>query len=278
MKIILGDNQFFGVNHADLNKGSLSKQQFSSQQAIYDFIRKSVDTGIDGLMLNSNSTAIDLLNTYNINLDLHYSVPYPHKFASMVNENGLRSIFGLMRHNLTISDIPSFLKFIYSKDLMDAVEICIKLELPKKNRQSIKYIYLQNIITDMLIASQRVDLLEKFCLVVRKLGFNPALITLNPTRLDELLQRFNKYPITKELIVCFNYNLEGFNVFPDLKQVEQQLASGTGYSVMLMSIFASGSTKNDKIFETLKSLKPEYVVFGTSSLSRLRENIAKLRE
>ena len=34
MKIILGDNQFLGVNHFDLNKGEKTKLKFDTENAI----------------------------------------------------------------------------------------------------------------------------------------------------------------------------------------------------------------------------------------------------
>ena len=54
MKLILGDNQFFGVYHADLKKAARTKELFSSHKKIVDFIKKSVNSGLDGFMINSN--------------------------------------------------------------------------------------------------------------------------------------------------------------------------------------------------------------------------------
>ena len=42
MKIILGDNQFFGVNHFDLNKGEKTKIKFDSLNKIEEFINDSL--------------------------------------------------------------------------------------------------------------------------------------------------------------------------------------------------------------------------------------------
>ena len=38
MKILLGDNQFFGINHYDLKKGYEIKQKFKDEHSIYKFI------------------------------------------------------------------------------------------------------------------------------------------------------------------------------------------------------------------------------------------------
>ena len=42
MKIILGDNQFFGINHNDLKKGELSKNKFENISSIKNFIKESL--------------------------------------------------------------------------------------------------------------------------------------------------------------------------------------------------------------------------------------------
>ena len=42
MKILLGDNQFFGVNHFDLEKGEKSKLKFDTTKKIKSFINNSL--------------------------------------------------------------------------------------------------------------------------------------------------------------------------------------------------------------------------------------------
>ena len=94
MKIILGDNQFFGVNHYDLKKGEKTSLKFNTTKKIYDFIHKSMDFGLDGFMINSNNKGYKLISDTNFdnNIEIHYSIPYPHKYASMINENGMLSL------------------------------------------------------------------------------------------------------------------------------------------------------------------------------------------
>mgnify|MGYP001352434491 CR=1 FL=1 len=62
MKIILGDNQFFGVNHFDLNKGEKTKLKFDSLNKIEDFINDSLSFGLDGFMINSNNIGYKLIS------------------------------------------------------------------------------------------------------------------------------------------------------------------------------------------------------------------------
>ena len=88
MKIILGDNQFFGVNHFDLNKGEQTKSKFNNTDKIHSFIEASLEIGLDGFMINSNEKGYEIVNIFKFNdaKEIHYSIPYPHKYASMVNE------------------------------------------------------------------------------------------------------------------------------------------------------------------------------------------------
>ncbi|MAZ95888.1 MAG: hypothetical protein CMP53_00005, partial [Flavobacteriales bacterium] len=61
MKIILGDNQFFGINHVDLQKGTMVKQQFNDQNKIVSFIKDALDIGMDGFMMNSNYQGYEII-------------------------------------------------------------------------------------------------------------------------------------------------------------------------------------------------------------------------
>ena len=102
MKVLLGDNQFFGVNHYDLKKGLKVKEQFDSLQKIKDFIDECLGLGLQGFMINSNKLGYDLINKFNFpkNKEIHYSIPYPHKYASMVNENGMASLLNFAFKNM----------------------------------------------------------------------------------------------------------------------------------------------------------------------------------
>ena len=60
MKIILGDNQFFGINHHDLNKANKDKSKFADEKSIVNFIISSLNAGLDGFMINSNQMGYNI--------------------------------------------------------------------------------------------------------------------------------------------------------------------------------------------------------------------------
>ena len=61
MKIILGDNQFFGINHFDLEKGASIKKKFDSEEKIVSFIFEALALGMDN-MINSNDEGYKIIS------------------------------------------------------------------------------------------------------------------------------------------------------------------------------------------------------------------------
>ena len=104
MKILLGDNQFFGVNHFDLEKGEKTKLKFDTTKKIELFINNSLSEGMDGFMINSNDKGYELISEsdFNSSKEIHYSIPYPHKYANMINESGMLSLGLHVIKNTTI--------------------------------------------------------------------------------------------------------------------------------------------------------------------------------
>lgn len=278
MKIILGDNQFFGINHFDLEKGIQTKSKFTDLESIKSFISDSLELGMDGFMINSNDMGYKLIsgNRFEDSKEIHYSIPYPHKYASMVNENGMMSLFSFIFKNTSlISNIKGGLKLAGTKNLVHLTPLALDIEVPNALAKG-SYIYLQNIITDLLIGMKRFDILEKFVASCISMGYRPGLITLNPVILNRELRKIDK-SLLNDLIVCFNINAEGFNVFPSLSEVENFIETEHTYQLMGMSIFASGAANIPGSIEYIKRLNLDYVVFGTSRLENVKSNLDLLR-
>ena len=279
MKQILGDNQFFGINHNDLEKGNKTKEQFSSKEAIIEFINKSISIGLDGYMINSNEIGFKIPTSFQLpaSKEIHYSVPYPHKYASMVNENGMLSLLKYIFKQSSLSSL--FLKspkFLFTRNIKDILPIIIDLEIPAKLPKN-SYVYLQNIVTDLVLGLKREDLLLEFCNAVQKKGYKPGLITLNPTRLDVAIQKF-PIEVQKDLVVCFNINVTGFNVFPSRETVEKFVKTKHNYKKMGMSILSSGGAHNiEDSIQYIKTLNLDYVVYGSSNLKNIEANYKALK-
>jgi len=274
MKIILGDNQFFGINHFDLEKGATTKLKFDTTKKIEAFINESLEIGLDGFMINSNKQGYEILNAskFDSAKEIHYSIPYPHKYASMVNENGMMSLFGhIIKNTSFIKNLLGGIKLVATQNLKSITPLALNLEVPKNLKKG-SYIHMQNIITDLLMGMGRGDILIEFIKSVIKMGYKPGIITLNPIMFDQLLKSEQEANWLKDLVVCFNINKEGFNVFPSLNTVENFIESRPKYKLMGMSIFASGAANIPHSIDYIKKLKLDYVVFGSSRLENIKSN------
>jgi len=275
MKIILGDNQFFGVNHFDIEKGEKTKLKFDTTKKIKEFINHSLSAGIDGFMINSNDMGYSLItsNQFDSNKEIHYSIPYPHKYASMVNENGMMSLLKhVFKNTSMIKNIIGGIKIIATQNLKHMTPLALNLEVPKNLKKG-SYVYMQNIITDLLLGIGRGDVLIEYIKSVANMGYKPGIITLNPIMFDELLKKEENTTCIKDLVVCFNINQDGFNVFPSLGIVEDFIKSRPKYKLMGMSIFASGASNIPSSISYIKKLELDYVVFGTSRLENVKSNL-----
>ena len=275
MKIILGDNQFFGVNHFDLKKGEKTKNKFDDISKIEEFIKKSHKIGLDGFMINSNDLGYKLIAniSFEKNKEIHYSIPYPHKYANMINETGMLSLgIHVIKNTTIIKNTFACFKFLFTRNLKHIIPLILDIEVPK-NLEKGSYVYLQNVITDLLLGIGREDLILAFINSVIEMGYKPGIITLNPVLLNKHLVHTDKTYLLKDLIVCFNINKEGFNVFPNLQNVEELIKSKTQYKLMGMSIFASGAGNIPSSIDYIKDLPLDYVVFGTSKLPNVESNM-----
>ena len=283
MKLILGDNQFFGVNHADLKKAAMTRELFSTHESIIGFIKRSLSTGLDGFMINSNDLGFKVINGFdfkNQNVECHYSIPYPHKYAGIVNDSGMIALISLVLKQLRFRDVFSVLKFAWSFNAAHLLPIIVRMEIPKSLPKG-SVVYLQNVVTDLIMGLKYGDkILSAFINSVKSMGYKPGLITLNPANLIEALKKSH---LEDEVFLCFNINYSGFNVFPSVLKVEKAIADAkdtTNWKLMGMSVFSSGSrgVSIDESIEYIKSLRLDYVVFGSSKLSNIEKNVIKFNE
>jgi hypothetical protein len=252
---------------------------FSDNESIISFIKDSNDMGLSGFMINSNNRGYEITNFISKTFkgEIHYSVPYPHKFASMVNEGGMLM---LLNYVISKSSFKSlflhFPRFLITGNIKYTLPLILDLEIPK-NLTKGSHVYLQNIVTDLLLGMKRFDLLESFCNSLIKKGYFPGLITLNPVLLDEVISNFNPH-LQKQLIICFNINISGFNVFPSLNEVESVIFKESSYKKMGMSILSSGGAKNiQDSLNYIKTLPLDYVVYGSSNLRNIEINYNLLK-
>ena len=285
-RIIFGDNQFFGINHMSEDKARALEERFRDLQSIVDVIDIAYGAGIHAFMLNSNDRAVDICNYLRENksrypeLRMYPSIPYAYKYADAVGEKG---VFGALKDiilsNSSVGAITELFKkggrSLFEKDIFRLMEILIDLEMKIYSGLTIKAVFLQNIITDLLLGFKVHKVFQAYDAYIKEKYFvEPGYITVNLPRLVGFLDECG----IRNPVVCSSINKIGQSMNPDKASYEKVVAEHN-FQPMAMSILASGAIKPQDAVAYIGSLHSvQSIVFGASSKQHIVETKALIED
>ena len=94
-RIILGDNQFFGINHMSESKAQQQTERFREIDSILDIVDTAWENGVHAFMFTPHDKVPRLCDHFRAraarysDLRLYPALPYAHKYANAVNEKGM---------------------------------------------------------------------------------------------------------------------------------------------------------------------------------------------
>ena len=281
-KIVFGDNQFFGINHRSQEKAEEMLKRFSDVHNILKVYDDAFDCGVKAVMLNSNDRAEEICQYFRDNkskygdIAWYPSVPYPHKYANMVNELGILPAISevLFKGNSAggvLSMIGKGASAVLTKDAMKMMDMLLDVEFKIFRGLNVNTFFLLNPITDLLLGYNVKDVFEHYCEYVRKkYNCNPGLITLNLPYLKSKLEEWGIY----EVVICSSINAAGFNMHPSKEVCEKTISENdpSKYQLMAMNVLASGSITVQQSFDYINSLNLQSVVFGASSKGHIQSS------
>lgn len=282
-KIVYGDNQFFGINHRSQDKAEQLAERFSDINVIFRTYNVAYDCGIRAIMLNSNEKASAITDYFRQNKEKFHdviwypSIPYPHKYANMVAEKGIAGTFNevLMKNSGalgTLKMIGGGAMAALNKDGIKLLKLLVDAEMAMFKGLNVKVVFLQNVITDLLLGYQVKDVFKGFCEHVRnKYNAIPGFITVN---MPYLVDKFKEWGI-EEVVICCSINKKGFTMNPSLESYLEFLNNNDPdkYQIMAMSTLASGAIPPNEAFDFINGLNIQSVVFGASSEKNIRSSI-----
>jgi hypothetical protein len=277
-KLLFGDNQFFGVNHMSEDKARAQVMRFQHTQAIMDVLDTAYDNGIHTFMCTTHDRLAEVVARV-IADPVRYAdfkffpcMPYAHKYANAVTELGM---IGALRHFLPSGGLLAAAiagsKALASKDVEGIGQLLIDAEMKMFSGVSTPVIFVQNVVTDLILGIGIKDGFRIFDDHIRKnYAAEPAYITMNlPMLLEEMEQQGIRKPI-----ICSNINKIGFRMSGGFDAYLAALESGRVRAIA-MSVFASGAIPADEAIHWISELPGiEAIVFGASS----RANIQNTRE
>ena len=285
-RVILGDNQFFGINHRSQEKAEEMLQHFGNLDNIFEVYDNAFDCGVRAVMLNSNDKAVDICDRFRANkskygeIAWYPSIPYAYKYANMVNELGIfpainEVIFKGNTAGGVLGMIGKGASAVLTKDAMRMMEMLVDVEFKMFRGLDVKVFFLQNIITDLMLGYGVREVFEHFAEYIRKkYKVTPGFVTLNMPYLKGKLEEWG----IDDLVICSSINAAGFNMHPSKEEYERVIAENdpSKYQLMAMNVLASGSIGVQKSFDYINSLNLQSVVFGASTRAHIQSTVAAL--
>lgn len=273
-RVIFGDNQFFGVNHSSDEKSRAQAIKFKDNDAIINVLKIAVDEGINTFMCTTHDRIADICHTIRSDkkfehFQIYPCMPYAHKYANTVTELG---IIGTIKQYVPGNIFSTFAKggmAFVKKDFISMMELLVDAEMKMFKGISTPVIFLQNVVTDLLLGLGMTDFLVAFHDYIReKHKAEPGFITMN---LPMLLATLENAGI-KNPIICASINKAGFRMSGG-KEIYEKIISEKRCRLIGMQVFAAGSIPPKEAIQYVARMDGiETILFGASSRGNIKNS------
>jgi hypothetical protein len=281
-RVLFGDNQFFGVNHMSEEKARAQQMRFQNLQAVIDVLDAAYGEGIRTFMCTTHDRVALICDHFRANAErypdyqFYPCMPYAHKYANAVTEHGM--IEALRQFLPQDGVMGAMLKggvALANKDVAAIMQLLIDAEMKMFHGLKTPVIFIQNVITDLLLGLRFDKLFRVFHDHVReRYGAEPGYITMNVPRLLDVLEAQG----IDNPIVCANINKIGFRMCGGIDAYEKTIATRR-FRPVAMSVLASGAISPREAVEYVcRQPQVEAIVFGASSRGNIRQTKSLIDE
>ena len=273
-KVLFGDNQFFAVNHLSDEKSRQQSMQFREDAAIIRVIDSAAEVGVQTFMCTTHDRIANICEHIRQNsaryenFKIFPCMPYAHKYANAVTELG---IMGTIQQYVPGNIFGTFAKgglAFLSKDFAKLMQILIDAEMKMFKGINTPVIFIQNVITDMILGLKMYDVFAEYDQYIRKkYNAEPGYITMN---LPKLLDVLNSVGINNP-VICASINKIGFRMSGG-KEINEKYLSEKEFRPVAMQVLAAGALRPKEAIEYLGQFpKIESILFGASSKGHIQE-------
>ena len=281
-RVLFGDNQFFGVNHMSEEKARAQQMRFQDLQAVIDVLDAAYQEGIRTFMCTTHDRVAAICDHFRAHPEkypdyLFYPcMPYAHKYANAVTEHGMVEALRLFLPEE--GALGAMLKggaALAAKDMETILQLLVDAEMKMFHGLKTPVIFIQNVITDLLLGVGMKDAFRFFADHVRnRYQAEPGFITMNTPLLLDVLDELK----IDNPIVCSNINKIGFRMCGGVPLYEKAIAERRVRPVA-MSVLASGAISPREAIEYVCAQpKIESIVFGASGRANIRQTKALIDE
>jgi len=275
-RILFGDNQFFAVNHISDEKSRAQSIQFKDDSAIINTLNIARSTGINTFMCTTHDRIANICDIIRADpgkysdFNIFPCMPYAHKYANAVTELG---ITGTLKQYVPGNFFGSLFKggvAYLSKDYISIMELLIDAEMKMFKGIDTPVIFLQNVLTDLLLGLGMIKVLGAFhSYVEKKYNAEAGFITMN---MPKLLQELEKVGIENP-IICSSINQAGFRMSGG-KELYESVLKTRKLRAIAMQVLGGGAINPKQAIEYVCSLPNiESILFGASSKANITQTV-----
>ncbi len=281
-RVLFGDNQFFGINHMSEERARAQAMKFQNLQAVIEVLDAAYDEGIKVFMCTTHERIAEVCDHVRAYSDRYRDfqfypcMPYAHKYANAVTEHGiLGALKSFLPEEGAIGALLRGGMSLARKDVEGPATLLIDAEMKMFNGLKTPVIFLQNIVTDLILGLGAKDVFRIFADHVKnRYGAEPGFITMNMPRLLDALDACG----IDNPIICANINKIGFRMCGGISAYEQAIKTRR-FRPVAMSVLGSGAISPREAVEYVcNQPKIESIVFGASSRANIRQTKALIDE
>lgn len=275
-RILFGDNQFFGVNHASDEKSREQMAKFKTDQSIIITLNTAKAAGVNTFMCTTHDRIANICEHIRkhpadyAGYKIYPCMPYAHKYANAVTELGIMgALKAYMPGNIFTTAFKGGMAYL-SDDHEKMMELLVDAEMKMFHGIDTPVVFLQNVVTDLLLGLKAYGMLAAFHAYVRKkYNAEAGFITMNLPLLSEVLEQLK----IEQSIICASVNKDGFRMSGGKQRYEEVIAQKKN-RVIAMQIFGGGFISPKEAVEYVVSLDGiESILFGASSASNIQQTV-----
>jgi hypothetical protein len=278
-RILFGDNQFFAVNHISDEKSRAQSIKFKDDSAIIKTLDEARAAGINTFMCTTHDRIINICNIIRDH-PVKYSdfkifpcMPYAHKYANAVTELG---ITGTLKQYVPGNFFGSLFKggvAYLSKDYLAIMELLIDSEMKMFKGIQTPVVFLQNVITDLLLGLRAHEIFKAFHDYIRKkYNAEAGFITMNMPRLLAVLENEG----IDNPVICSSINKAGFRMSGGRVLYEKTLQAKKVRAIA-MQVLGGGAIPPKEAIEYVCGLPNiESILFGASSKANIENTVENI--
>jgi hypothetical protein len=281
-RILFGDNQFFGVNHMSEEKARQQAMRFQKLDAVLEVLHAALEEGAPGFMCTTHDRVAEIAEVIRreparwAGFQFYPCMPYAHKYANAVTEHGyFDAVRRFLPNDGFINTLMRGGMAVIGRDIEGVMKLLVDAEMKPFEDFKPPVIFLQNVVTDLLIGLGFVDAFRIFSDHVReRYNAEAGFITMN---LPKLLPMLGQAGIENP-IVCANVNKIAFRMSGGIDGY-REATRATPARVIAMSVLASGAINPREAIEwVVDEPYVESILFGASSRANIASTVRLIRE